>query len=71
MDVDHVFWGAHADLAFIDRRTHGFLLQARRNSKMAKLLSPHLNVRFERAADLNDVKKHIRLLAEARSGAPE
>jgi hypothetical protein len=71
MDVDHVLWGAHADLAFIDKRTHGFLLQARRNPKVANLLSPHLKVRFERAAHLDDVKKHIRLLAEERSRAAD
>jgi hypothetical protein len=60
MDVDHVLWAASADLAFIDRRTHGFLLQARKNAVTAKLLSPHLRARFERAADLDDVKRHIK-----------
>lgn len=67
MDVDHVLWAAYADLAFIDRRTHGFLLQAKKNRATAQLLSPHLSVRFERVADLDDVKKHIVRLAEERS----
>lgn len=60
MDVDHVLWAAYADLAFVDRRTHGFLLQARKNPVTAKLLSPHLRARFERAADLDEVKRHIK-----------
>jgi hypothetical protein len=67
MDADHVLWAAYADLAFIDKRTHGFLLQARRTPTTARLLSPHLKVRFERAATLDDVKRHIIARAEERS----
>ena len=58
-DVDHVLWAAYADLAFVDRRTHGFLLQARKNRDTARLLSPHLCVQYERAASLEDVQRHI------------
>jgi hypothetical protein len=68
MDADHVLWGAHADLTFVDKRTYGFLLQAKANRQMTRLLSPHLRVRFERTANLNEVKKHIIKLWEERSG---
>jgi hypothetical protein len=67
MDVDHILWSAHADLAFVDKRTLGFILQARRNSDTAKLLSPHLKVQYERTTNLEDVKKHIATLRSERS----
>jgi hypothetical protein len=66
MDVDHVLWAAYTDLAFVDKRTHGFLLQAKKNPVTARLLSPHLAVRFERAANLDDVKQHITRIATER-----
>jgi hypothetical protein len=59
MDVDHVLWAAYADLAFVDRRTHGFLFQARKNRDTPRLLSPHLRVQYERTASLKDVQRHI------------
>jgi hypothetical protein len=68
MDADHVLWAAHADLAFLDKRTYGFLQQAKTSRDMARLLSPHLRVRFERTTTLEDVKKHIITLAKERSG---
>lgn len=71
MDVDHVLWAAHADLAFVDKRTHGFLRQAEKTPAMAQLLSPHLKVRFERAATLEDVKRHILSLAAERNRASD
>ncbi|HEY0152330.1 MAG TPA: hypothetical protein VGB92_10050 [Longimicrobium sp.] len=69
MDVDHVLWAAYADLAFVDKRTYGFLAQAKKKPETAKLLSPHLNVRFERAASLTEVKRHIIALVEDRAPA--
>lgn len=66
MDVDHVLWAAYSDLAFVDKRTHGFMLQARKNRQTAPLISRHLRVRFERAADLEDVQRHIVSVARER-----
>lgn len=63
MDADHVVWAAYADLTFVDRRTHGFLLQAKKNRQTAQLISKHLPAQFERAATLDDVKRHINTLA--------
>lgn len=69
MDVDHVLWAAHADLAFVDKRTHGFLLQARNAPATAGLLSPHLTARFVRAVSLEDVQKQILKLVKEHSEA--
>jgi hypothetical protein len=70
MDVDHVLWAAYTDMAFVDKRTYGFLAQARKDRKTADLLSPHLRVRFEQAATLDDVERRIASFAEDRSAAP-
>lgn len=69
MDTDHVLWAGYSDLAFVDKRTHGFFLQARKNHQTAPLISPHLRVRLERAASLEDVRRHIVTLASERGPA--
>jgi hypothetical protein len=67
MDVDHVLWAAYSDLAFIDKRTYGFLVQNRNNPSTARLLSPHISVKFERVSTLDDVKHHIMAITLDRS----
>jgi len=69
MDVDHVLWAAYSDIAFVDRRTHGFMLQARKTPSTSRILSPHITTRFERAADLDEARRHISRLAEDRLNA--
>lgn len=71
MDVDHILWAAHSDLAFVDRRTHGFLLQARKTRDTARLLSPHIRVQIERVSTLEEVKRLIAAFTNAGAGGGE
>lgn len=65
MDASHVRWAAYADVAFVDRRTQGFLTQARANKQTAGLLSPHRFARIEFAATPDDVRECIGRIARA------
>lgn len=64
VDVDHLLWAAYSDLMFVDKRTFGFLHQAKSNSKTAKLISPHVPSSIQRTGNLEDARRQIAARAE-------
>lgn len=59
VDVDHVLWAAYSDLTFVDKRTYGFLHQAKAKPETAKLISPHVLTHIERTGTLDDAQRQI------------